>query len=109
MHRIDAVIQEFQENNAVRNAYWDLQKQLTPLFFSTELAGEVGEACNVVKKLERERLGLRGSRATLDDLKKELEDVIICAVLLANSYDIKLTPTEKFNETSRKLNLPEIK
>lgn len=109
MHKIDEAIQEFQTHNAERNSYWDPQNKLTPLFFSTELAGEIGEACNVVKKLERERLGLRGSRETIEHLKEELEDSIICAILLANSYGIKLAPTEKYNATSRKLGLPEIK
>jgi hypothetical protein len=51
-------------------------------FRGIELLGEVGEAANVMKKLERERLGIRGSRATVDDLANELADVVICADLV---------------------------
>jgi len=38
------------------------------LFRGVELGGEAGEALNVIKKLERERLGWRGSRATPEQL-----------------------------------------
>ena len=64
--------------------------------------------CNVVKKLERERLGLRGSRATLEDLADELADVVICADLLAKAANINLDEAvaRKFNKTSEKYNLP---
>jgi len=52
---IDLAIQQFQMHNKERNKVWDPEAKLTPLFFAVELAGEVGEACNIVKKLERER------------------------------------------------------
>ena len=61
-------------------------------FYAVELFGEAGEALNVVKKLERERLGMVGSRATVDDLAAELADVIICIDLLAIAYG--LTPVQ---------------
>lgn len=94
--------------NSRRNEVWDPEGKLTPLFHSTELAGEVGEACNVVKKLEREVLGLRGSRDTEDHLAEELADVVICASLLANKYsiDLQAAVVKKFNATSEKLELP---
>lgn len=97
-----------QAANEERNKHWDPTGVLGPLFFSTELAGEVGEACNVVKKLEREALGLPGSRDTLDHLGKELGDVIICACLLANRYDIDLEDFTRraFNDKSKELNFP---
>jgi len=108
MTKINREIQNFQFAIRNRNELWDPQNKLTPLFFATELAGEVGEACNIVKKIERKQHGLTGSTATLEELKSELEDVIICTLLLANSFGLFLAPTEKFNATSRKLNLPEI-
>ena len=79
-------------------------------FRAVELAGEVGEAMNVVKKLERERHGWRGSRATLSDLSEELADVIICADLLAATAGVDLWPAvvAKFNATSEKVGLPHI-
>jgi NTP pyrophosphatase (non-canonical NTP hydrolase) len=48
-------------------------------FFVLELAGESGELANIMKKIERERLGWQGSRATEEQLADELADVVICA------------------------------
>lgn len=81
--------------------------QIDASFRACELAGEVGEACNVVKKLERRRLGIAGSHATVADLAAELGDVIICADLLAMHYGINLWPAvkAKFNASSDKLGL----
>jgi hypothetical protein len=61
----------------------------------------------IVKKLERERLGLRGSRATRQDLVDEIADVVIVADLICAVLDIDLGSViiEKFNKTSRKYNL----
>lgn len=98
-------IKQIQEALAVRDLEWDPYNKLTLEFRGVELAGETGEACNVIKKLVRERLGLRGSRATVQDLKDELEDVIICAALAANAAGIKLNIADKFNASSRKLGL----
>lgn len=100
-------IETLQSKNYDRNKIWDPEEKLTPLFFAAELAGEVGEACNVVKKLEREKLGLRGSRDTIEHLGEELADVIIVACLLANQFDIDLDDAicEKFNKTSNLLQL----
>ena len=91
-----------------RQKVWDPTDQITPTYRATELAGEVGEACNVVKKLERERLGIRGSRATKEQLAEELADVIICVDLLAMEFGIDLGEAvrTKFNATSEKYGLP---
>ena len=91
-----------------RQKVWDPTDQITLTYRSTELAGEVGEACNVVKKLERERLGIRGSRATKELLAEELADVIICVDLLAMEFGIDLGEAVrgKFNATSEKYGLP---
>lgn len=77
------------------------------LYRANELGGEVGEALNVVKKLEREQRGWRGSRATVEELAAEIADVIICADLLAAEYDIDLSAAvvAKFNATSEKVGL----
>lgn len=73
---------------------------------ANELAGEVGEACNVVKKLDREKLGIVGSRATLDQLAEELADAMICLDNLAWQAGICLDTAVrlKFNRVSRKMN-----
>lgn len=92
--------------NRARQAEWcaggDPEPDLS--FRAVELAGEVGEACNVVKKLERERHGWRGSRATIDQLAEEIADVVICADLLAMTVGIDLDAAviAKFNATSEK-------
>lgn len=93
--------------NAARQAEWDAGGKISLTFRATELAGEVGEACNVAKKLERERLGLAGSRASLQDLAHELADVVICADLVAmgEGIDLQAAVAEKFNLTSEKVGL----
>lgn len=76
-------------------------------FRGNELAGETGEACNVIKKLERERLGFRGSRASLEQLAEEIADVVICADLIAMTagFDLAAAVARKFNLTSQKVGL----
>lgn len=93
--------------NAKRQKEWDRDYQITLSYRGTELGGEVGEALNIIKKLERERLGIKGSRATLDDLAEELADVIICCDLIAMATGIDLTGAveKKFNKTSEKVGL----
>lgn len=93
--------------NAVRQAEWDAGNQLTLAYRGNELAGEVGEACNVIKKLERERLGIRGSRDTIKHLAEELADVIICTDLIAMDagIDLDAAVAHKFNATSEKVGL----
>lgn len=79
-----------------------------PLYAATELAGEVGEVCNVVKKLEREARGLPGSRSTREKLEEEIGDVVICIDLLALEYGIDpvAAAAKKFNKTSEALGFP---
>lgn len=74
--------------NIARQIEWDANGSITGVYRAIELAGEAGEACNVVKKLERERLGLPGSRVTTHDLAEELADVFICIDLLAAGYGL---------------------
>jgi len=92
--------------NALRNEAWDPHNKLDLTFKGLELAGEVGEACNVIKKLTREQLDMAGTRDTVDHLAEELADVVICASLVANKAGIDLSAAvaAKFNATSDKLN-----
>ncbi|OJX48982.1 MazG-like family protein [Devosia sp. 66-22] len=94
--------------NAERQKQWDSGNQISLSYRGNEMAGEVGEACNVIKKLERERLGLRGSRDTIEHLAEELADVVICADLIAQAAGINLSfaVAAKFNATSEKVGLP---
>ena len=100
-------LQQLRDANITRQKEWDTGDQITPLYRATELAGELGEALNVVKKLERERLGIKGSRDTVAHLAEELADILICVDLLAAEYDIDLSKAlpAKFNATSEKIGL----
>lgn len=97
-----------REANAARQVLWDAGGQIDLSYRGNELAGETGEACNVIKKLERERLGIRGSRDTLAHLAEELADVVICAdlIALAAGIDLDAAVRDKFNATSAKIDLP---
>ena len=107
-HRTDLSLRTLREANTERNTHWDPKGKLTLSFRGCELGGEVGELLNVIKKLERETLGLRGSRDTVEHLAEELADVIICADLIgmATGIDLAQAVRDKFNATSLKLNLP---
>lgn len=87
-----------------RDVEWDPHGKLDLMFKTTELGGEVGEVLNVAKKLQREILGLPGSRDTHKHLAEELADVLICVDRIAMQFDIDLeeATTSKFNETSMK-------
>lgn len=93
--------------DAARQAEWPNAEKITAIYRALELGGEVGEALNIVKKLERERLGIPGSRATVSDLALELADILQCVDLLAMEYDIDLSEAlvEKFNAITKKIGL----
>ena len=103
-----ATFNSLREANTHRQQLWDAGNQIDLAYRGNELAGEVGEACNVIKKLVRERLGIRGSRATLAQLAEELADVVICTDLIAMSegIDLNAAVAAKFNATSEKVGLP---
>lgn len=96
-----------QEANIARQKEWDPDNRITLAYRGNELAGEVGEACNVIKKLERERLGINGSRDTVEHLLEELADSVICSYLVAMHVggDLEAAIVAKFNATSEKMNL----
>lgn len=99
--------QDLREANAKRQREWCPDQTPDLSFRGNELAGETGEACNVIKKLERERQGWRGSRATREQLAEELADVIIVADLIALDLGIDLGEAvrAKFDATSAKYGL----
>lgn len=81
----------------------------------TATMGELGEAANVAKKLNRIRDGLAGANAAHEieeylrnELAKEIADTFIYLDLLAASEGIDLAEAvpAKFNATSEKLGLP---
>lgn len=95
--------------NEARQLEWDEDNQITLAYRGNEFAGEAGEVCNVIKKLERERMGIRGSRDTVEHLAEELADTVICADLIAMQagIDLDAAVAYKFNATSEKVGLPQ--
>lgn len=108
-----------RDANEARQKEWDRDGKIDLSYRGNEMGGEVGEALeqallviaagaaagraqNVIKKIERERRGIRGSRATLDQLADELADVVICADLIAmgEGIDLDAAVRRKFNRTS---------
>lgn len=96
-----------REANILRDREWNPKKILSLSFRGNELGGEIGEAQNILKKLERERLGLVGSRSTPEALAEELADGHICLDLIAMEFDIPTWDAikQKFNKTSRERGL----
>ena len=76
-------------------------------------AGEMGEALNVIKKLNRERDDIAGNTLTEEQLRIELADeiadVAIYLDIMAASEGIDLAQAiaRKFNKTSVKVGFPE--
>ncbi|MEL7340226.1 MAG: MazG-like family protein [Bacteroidota bacterium] len=68
----------------------------TPSDYATALAGETGEACNLIAKMKR------GVNIDHEDIGRELADVVIYADLLASRLGLNLEKCiiQKFNETS---------
>ena len=96
-----------REANKWRHIEWSQGNAISLSYRGNELAGEVGEACNILKKLDREQMGIVGSRASKDQLADELADVVICVDLIAMdmSIDLAAAVRRKFNATSEKYGL----
>lgn len=104
----DDFLTSLSQNCIKRQEYWDKDNQLDYMFFCLEFIGEAGELANLIKKLKREQLGLNGSRTNNKEIMNEVADCLITLVNLTNSLgiDLKSATTNKFNETSKKMNIP---
>ena len=93
--------------NRERHVEWAKGNDIPLSFRGLELAGEAGEACNELKKLERSRMGMVGGKEDIQGLREELADVLICVDLIAMDLDIDLGDAlkAKFNKTSKKYGL----
>lgn len=86
-----------------RLADWSLSDWMTAV------AGELGEAANVAKKLNRVRDGIPGNEETPEELRQKLADEIadtfIYLDLLAQSqgFSIQDAVLNKFQRTSKKI------
>ena len=81
--------------------------------WACSLAGEAGEACNVIKKIHRVRDGIQRDPVALDDLQyhlaEELADTLIYLFLLAERSGVNLeaAAVNKFNNVSEKYDFPD--
>lgn len=73
------------------------------------VTGELGEAANIVKKLNRVRDGVPGNSETPEELQQNLCDEIADTYIyldlfcFAAGIDLRKAVTEKFNKTSEKI------
>jgi hypothetical protein len=82
------VVNNLRVANEERAKIWGASGQIDMDWRMNELAGEAGEACNVLKKIVREMAGEVGSRASKDRAIEELSDVVICLDLMAMAADL---------------------
>jgi NTP pyrophosphatase (non-canonical NTP hydrolase) len=81
--------------------------------WAVAVAGEVGEMCNVVKKMNRVRDGIVGNKEKPEDLQgmlsDEIADVYIYLDLFARRAGLNLEDCirAKFNATSERVGFPE--
>lgn len=81
--------------------------------WAVALAGEVGELCNVVKKMNRVRDGLIGNKVPSESLRPELADeigdVYAYLDLFAQALGVRLQDCvrNKFNRVSERCEFPE--
>ena len=79
----------------------------------TATAGELGEAANIIKKMNRYRDGIPGNVESANDLRAaladELADVAIYLDLLAQAagFDLETARDVKFAKTSKKIGYTE--
>lgn len=98
--------------NIARQEHWGGSDNWTLADWSNALAGEVGEACNVVKKIRRPQLGTVGNSSDAatyyEQLETEIGDVLIYLDLLAKAAGMELSTCvmRAFNEKSEKLGMP---
>lgn len=105
---VEPFLQQLRRVNLERCNAWVEGADAGIMFDAVELVGEVGELLNVVKKLEREERGWRGSRATDGDFADECADVLICLDKLARrrGVDLEAATIAKFDATSDKQGFP---
>lgn len=105
--------QQLREANVERcETVYHPVNEWTPSDWATAMAGECGEACNIVKKLRRitNRAWSVASKENVEtyirlrkELASEIADLIIYTDLLAYVFGIELDETiiRKFNQVSR--------
>lgn len=104
----DLTLHQLRAASERRQAEWPGGEHADLAFRALELAGEAGEAMNLVKKLLRAERGIKGNSVDAgqlrSDLADELADIQISLDLLAAEVGIDLAAStrRKFNFTSAK-------
>ena len=106
----DLTLRELIDTNVARSNHWhqDSVSGWSLSDWGVAAAGEMGEALNVIKKLNRNRDGLVGNvkdeEGLISDLGEELADVVIYLILLADrvGIDLEAAIVSKFNKVSDK-------
>jgi NTP pyrophosphatase (non-canonical NTP hydrolase) len=101
--------------NSKRSLQWRGDKEWSLSDWAVALAGEAGELCNVVKKLNRIRDELPGNKpgVTKESLEKELigeiADIYLYLDLFAEAAGVDLPSAikMKFNEVSQRVGFKE--
>lgn len=107
---------ELRKQNVSRRDRWhDGATDWSGADWATAMAGEAGEACNVIKKIRRHETGAGTGYNTptmerlIPMLAEELADTVTYCDLLAEKYGIDLGKAvcEKFNRVSEIQGFPE--
>lgn len=108
----DVTLRDIAYYHRQRNKLWHAGAQpWTGADWGNAAAGEMGEACNVIKKLRRIELGMTGNQLRnqstnvqelVDKLRGELGGTIIYILSICDHYGIDLTDAirDEFNKVS---------
>ncbi len=104
-------LRKLQKVNAERAIEWHkpAHTEWTGGDWGNAMAGEAGEACNVIKKLRRMECGLKPDDPAVEadltaELAEELADTLLYLLLVAEHYAIDMTIATryKFNKVSER-------
>jgi NTP pyrophosphatase (non-canonical NTP hydrolase) len=98
----ELTFKKFQKINAKRSIEIYPDNKFDEYFYAMALAGEVGEACNILKKIKRG--SKKQDEKSLEELRHELGDIATYLALLADRLGVQLDKCiiEKFNLVSEK-------
>jgi len=106
---------KFREANVTRCVKWHPEglDSWSLSDWAVAMAGEAGEVCDVVKKLNRYRDGLPGNNKTVEELQEqlgeEIADTLTYLDLLAERAGLSLDVivADKFNKVSERVGFPD--
>jgi NTP pyrophosphatase (non-canonical NTP hydrolase) len=106
----------FSARNAARcrDGFKHNPEDWSPSDWMVATMGELGEAANVLKKLNRERDGINGNTETVAALRKklrgEIADTFIYLDLMAQAmgFDLESAVRETFDAKSRQIGYPHL-